>query len=150
MSSSNEWFRFTLEIRMNSSIETEFESTPGLRSGHPNATSAKRNPPRPDAPRVLYRVWQQPLCSGGGTEELVSLDGSLEGDGLESPLWPLTSRLEEWTVPPSLSQHPLTGLFLVVWPFKWPLDTVHVSHVLAVACDLWDRRVDSTVFMWDQ
>lgn len=30
-------------------------------------------------------------------------DGSLEGDGLESPLWPLTSGLQEWTViaPPS-------------------------------------------------
>lgn len=28
--------------------------------------------------------------------------------------------------PPS---HPLRGLSLALWPFKWPLDTVHVSQV---------------------
>lgn len=34
---------------------------------------------------------------------------------------------------PSNTPHHLRGFSLAVWPLQWPLDTVHVSHVLAVA-----------------
>lgn len=43
----------------------EIELTPRLRSGDPNAASAKLNP-RLDTLCVLYLVWQQPLFLGEG------------------------------------------------------------------------------------
>lgn len=55
--------------------------------------------------------------------------------------------------------HPLRGLSLAVWPFKWPLDTVHVTHVLAVwhvclwtaarsAAKYWHQSQSFLCLMW--
>lgn len=86
----------------------------------PNAASAKLNPCL-NTLRPLSGLTAA-VMSGGGTEELMSPDGSFKGDGLESPLWPLLMGLQD--CPPTVSV-----ASLAVWPFKWPLDTVHVSHV---------------------
>lgn len=90
----------------------EIELTPRLRSGDPNAASAKLNL-LPEHPVCLLSALTAAVVSGGGWEELVSPDGSLEGDGLESPLWPLTSGFQEWTV-----VFPLTLLEACLWLFN--------------------------------
>lgn len=45
--------------------------------------------PSPGHPLCALSALTAAVVPGGGSEEPVSPDGSLEGDGLESPLWPL-------------------------------------------------------------
>lgn len=101
---------------------------PRLRSEDPNAASAKLNPCL-ETLCALYLVWQELLFVG-------------EGGRNSSPLM-AHSRVTVWKVHFDPWRRgfrsgqsfalPLRGSSLAVWPFQWPLDTVHVSHVLAVA-----------------
>lgn len=61
--------------------------------------------PSPGHPRCALSALTAAVVPGGGSEEPSSPDGSLEGDGLESPLWPLFVALSGH--PPPLSSSPL-------------------------------------------
>lgn len=56
----------------------------------------------PGHPRCALSALTAAVVPGGGSKEPVSPDGSLEGDGLESPLWPLFVALSRQRPPTSL------------------------------------------------
>lgn len=89
------------KIMKNHSIDQLKWNWVGPQAERPNAASAKLNP----CLNTLCPLsgLTAAVVSGGGTEELMSPDGSLKGDGLESPLWPLLLVLQDCppTLPPS-------------------------------------------------
>lgn len=88
--------------------------------------------PSPGHPLCALSALTAAVVPGGGSEEPVSPDGSLEGDGLESPLWPLFVAVSGQHPPPPPPPPSPGVLSLLVWPLKWPLNTVRVSHVCLV------------------
>lgn len=97
-----------------------------LRSGDPNVTLTKLASPRMETLCVRYALWQEPLFLGEGRRNSSSLTAQSRVTGWKVHFDPWRGGFRSTATP-----HPLNSLVLAVWPFKWPLDTVHVSHALA-------------------